>query len=370
MCRVVISGYYGYDNAGDEAILQSMVSELRREYSDINIVVLSAQPSETAQRYNVTAINRKNLLDIYSALKNCDMLISGGGSLFQDATSVLSPWYYSGVIMIALMLRKPIYAYAQGIGPVNNALNRRLLKYVMNRVYKISVRDRRSQHELKNLGIKKEVSCTVDPAFLIESESEEKSLSILQNENKGQNLSRPRIGFSIRAWKGGVDVASIFAKVADRVYHELGADVVLFPLYYKDDIVVAQEIADKMESKAIIIRGNYSPEELIGLYGLMDINVCIRFHGLVFSAMKGIPMVAISYDPKIDSFMDYIGINNVIKYNELSSEAVYNAIKTKWVNKSDISTHVSKKMEEFRGLARQGMKEVTQLIKQINTEKR
>jgi polysaccharide pyruvyl transferase CsaB len=365
LCRVVISGYYGYDNAGDEAILQSMVSELRSVYSDIDIVVLSVNPSKTSKKHKVTAIKRSNLFQIYSAIKKCDILISGGGSLLQDATSFFSPWYYSSIIMIAQILRKPVYAFAQGIGPINRGFNKKLLKYVMNRVFGISVRDKRSKKELVKLGITKEISCTIDPAFLIEPVPKDKSLNILSTESGNKKLTKPRIGFSIRTWKGGIDVVGIIADVADRVSREFDADIILFPLYYKDDLKLAEEIADKMDRKAIVIRGSYIPAELIGLYGIMDINVCIRFHGLVFSAMTGVPMVAISYDPKIDSFMEYLGINNIIRYNGMNAQMIYNDIKIKWKNRAEISKHICGMSDDFKDLARQGIGDVVNLIRLV-----
>ena len=365
MHRVVISGFYGYNNAGDEAILQSMVSEMRKAYSDIDIVVLSANPLKTIRDFKVKAVNRLNLYQIYSAIKNCDVFISGGGSLFQDATSIWTPWYYGGVIMIAFMLNKPVFAFAQGIGPVRSNIDRKLLKYIMNKVNYISVRDKRSEKELKKLGILKDISCTVDPAFLIHAQPNEKSYDILNKESKGEKLVRPRIGFSIRKWKGDTDITGIMAEVADRVYRELGADIVLFPLHYKKDIQIAEEISEKMKEKAIVIRGHYTTEELISLYGLVNINVSVRFHGLVFSIMNNKPLVAISYDPKIDSFMELLGMNNVLRYNELNVQNVFNAIKVKWVNREEISKQIHLKSDEFKVLAQKGVDEIVKVLKEI-----
>lgn len=366
MCSVVISGFYGFDNAGDEAILQSMISELRKANSDISIVVLSADPDKTVRDHKVQAVNRSNFGQVYKAISSCDILISGGGSLLQDATSVFSMWYYCGVIILAFILRKPVFAFAQGIGPIVNKLNIALLKYIMKRVRCVSVRDRRSQIELRRLGIMRKVSCTIDPAFLIDVTSKEESLKILQKESGTCELERPRVGFSIRRWKGETDVTGIIAEVADRVYREMGADVVFFPLHYWKDIELAEEIAGRMKEKAIIIRKSYTSSDLIGLYGLMDINVCVRFHGLVFSIMNCVPTVAISYDPKIDSLVDALDLGkSLLRYENLSSDTLFNAIKSSWETRSITSKLMEVKNEEFKFLAREGIKEVTELIKNI-----
>ena len=85
--RVVISGYFGYHNVGDEAILKSIITALRKQNPNIDIVVLSNDVEYTKKTYNVDAINRWSIIDIYNTLKKSDGLISGGGSLLQDATS-------------------------------------------------------------------------------------------------------------------------------------------------------------------------------------------------------------------------------------------------------------------------------------------
>lgn len=362
MCRVVISGFYGFDNAGDEAILQSMISELRKARADINIVVLSADPEMTARRYNVEAVDRSNIVKIYTAIKNSNALISGGGSLLQDTTSLSSMWYYSGIIMLAFILKRPVFAYAQGIGPVTNGFNIKLLKYIMKKADGVSVRDKKSLQELKRIGVERNVSLTVDPAFLIDSIPKGAALKLLSEENGGNELIRPKIGFSVRRWKGGVDISAIIAQVADRASKELNADIVLFPLHYHKDLDLAEEIAEKMNEPAVIVRKNYASEELMGIYGVMDLNVSVRFHGLVFSITNGVPVVAISYDPKIDSLMESINMKSVGKYKEINSNLIYSEIKKQWDNKSEVKTRLTKMRDELKTLANAGVEEMTNWI--------
>ena len=82
--RVLISGYYGFHNIGDEAILKSIITALRQEKPDIEITVLSNDVEHTKNTYNVDAINRWNIAKIYLELLKSDGLISGGGSLLQE----------------------------------------------------------------------------------------------------------------------------------------------------------------------------------------------------------------------------------------------------------------------------------------------
>lgn len=363
MGTILISGFYGFDNSGDEAILHSMVSELNTKCPEAKITVLSADPERTERLHGVKAVNRSNFYKVCSAIWNCDVLISGGGSLFQDVTSNYSMWYYSSIILFAFLLKKPVFAFAQGIGPISNRINNRLLRYIMNRVRSISVRDERSRKELEQLGVKKEIRCMVDPAFSISPCSAVDSLKLLEQENRGVLPDRPRIGFSIRTWKNNTDVVNVMAKVGDRAARELNAQVVFFPLHYKKDLELAERIAVVMKEKALVVRGQYAPVELIGLYGLMDINVSIRFHGLVFSIINSVPVVAVSYDPKIDSLMDLVGVSNYMQYDTLDADLVFEAIRSQMAEREKLSGYIGERVKSFRKTAQNGLSELIEAIR-------
>ena len=81
--KLMISGYYGFNNCGDEAILKSMVRAFKEKIPQIKIVVLSQNPVQTYQTYQVKAINRLHLISILNCLRDTNLFISGGGGLLQ-----------------------------------------------------------------------------------------------------------------------------------------------------------------------------------------------------------------------------------------------------------------------------------------------
>ena len=93
--HIALLGYYGYDNIGDEAVLEGIVFALRQSAAKRNvkldITVLSADPDTTRKRCDVNATDRKNIKNVISALNKCDALVVGGGSLFQDCLLYTSP---------------------------------------------------------------------------------------------------------------------------------------------------------------------------------------------------------------------------------------------------------------------------------------
>ena len=123
MNKVVISGYYGFNNIGDESILTAIISNIKDNIEDIDITVLSKDPELTYKNHEVDAINRRDIFGIIKEIKNCDLLISGGGSLLQDVTSSRSILYYLAIILIGIFFKKKVMIYSQGIGPINKNIN-------------------------------------------------------------------------------------------------------------------------------------------------------------------------------------------------------------------------------------------------------
>ncbi|MBL8084067.1 MAG: polysaccharide pyruvyl transferase family protein, partial [Candidatus Obscuribacter sp.] len=137
---IVVSGYYGFDNLGDEAILEELVRELKSLWPAKDIVILSQNPESTAARFGVRAQNRWQLSEIAVLLRQCKLFISGGGGLFQDSESVKSVIYYGGLISLATLCGAPTLIYAQGLGPLKSALGKALTRFSLVQAKQLSVR--------------------------------------------------------------------------------------------------------------------------------------------------------------------------------------------------------------------------------------
>ena len=142
MYNILISGYYGFDNIGDESILRTLVTSLRERIPDCSLTVLSHDPAATREKYGVEAVERMSPLAIARAVRRCDMLISGGGSLLQDVTSSKSLHYYLAIIRFAQLLGKKVFIYSQGIGPIEKDADRRATARALRRADGIVVVDK------------------------------------------------------------------------------------------------------------------------------------------------------------------------------------------------------------------------------------
>jgi len=112
MHRIVISGYYGFNNIGDESILKAVVENLQERLRRIEITVLSQNPENTREKFGVKAVGRMKPVQIIRSIFKCDLLISGGGSLLQDVTSKRSILYYLAIMWIAILFRKKVFIYS------------------------------------------------------------------------------------------------------------------------------------------------------------------------------------------------------------------------------------------------------------------
>ncbi len=80
--KIALSGYYGFDNAGDEALLSAITSSIKRLSPSANFVVFSGCPERTAALHGIRAVYHKNPWQVFRELLDADLLISGGGSIF------------------------------------------------------------------------------------------------------------------------------------------------------------------------------------------------------------------------------------------------------------------------------------------------
>jgi len=304
MKQVVISGYYGFDNTGDEAVLFSIIQALRRTCKQNlpEIMVLSNQPQKTSERYGVKAINRWDIKLIYKTIKKCDLLISGGGSLLQDVTSNKTILYYLLIIKIAQICKKEVVFYAQGFGPVNKKHNQFLVKKVLNKINHIFVRDIASKQGLKNIGVTRpSIVVTADPVIGMETNQ---TLPLAVKNLIDTNKDKLRVGIYLRSWgndKKLIDKMEILSKLLAKECLE----IFFIPMQHPEDIDFLKDISlEGMRGHPIT--NQLEVEEVFALTGKMDLVIGMRLHALIMATAQGVPVVALSYDPKVDAFMSSI----------------------------------------------------------------
>ncbi len=362
MSNIVVSGYYGSKNAGDEAMLAAMIEVLSDLDPKLNITVISADPKDTASRHGVKAIPWLDLGQIVSALRQADLMISGGGSLLQNVTSGRSLYYYLSVILLARTLGTPVMLYAQGIGPVCGAFARWVMRLVGNRASLITVRDQGSMAELESLSIHRPpIRVTADPVLAIHPVDRSIGRGILKKFHA--DGARPVIGISVREWRGWDGYKRAIAEAADQIAAEYDARIVFLPMQYPEDVHAAESIAKRMKEASVVLPGEYMTSELLSLVGNLDFLISIRLHALIFAGVMGVPMLGLSYDPKIDRFLDSIGERSVGDLEDVTAEAILADFREKWDSRKDYRDRNAELLAQLRKLAYSNAEMALQFIR-------
>lgn len=318
--NIVISGYYGFHNAGDEAMLLAILQALRKTFDAPCITVISGNPSDTARTFGVKAVPRFGILPILSALFRTDLLISGGGSLLQDVTSWKSMIYYLTIIIVGVLFRKQVFLYSQGIGPVRYRIIRIILKHVLNHVDAITVRDSESKGFLQRLGVHRTIYTTADAVLSLDPVSLEKGKEILARNHV--DPSKKRVGIAIRSWADTSRWMKPLRIYIERLTREKDCSVVLIPMQFPEDKRAAETEIEESD-RVHVLKESYSIEELISLMGNMDVVVGMRLHAMIFSALMHVPFLGISYDPKIDNFLALIHRKASCSIHHMDAETLY-----------------------------------------------
>lgn len=306
---ILISGYFGFKNIGDEAILRVLVEHLK-PFGKLKI--LSYNPEETKQKYSAESTHRLNL----NAIVKCDLFISGGGGILQDKTSFKSFLYYLGLIWFAKTLGKKVAVIGQGIGPIKRGISKRMLIKVLNTLDLITVRDQTSFDFLKKAGLKNpKILETADLAFLLKN----KDFHVSKEKDK-------RIIFSLRPSLKSNKIKEI-AECIDLLLKNINYEVCLIPFKDPDDVKVINELLVyiKNKSSVTILPFDDSPEKALAIIESAAIVVGMRLHSLIFATNRLVPSIGLSYDPKVDAFMEEIG-GHCVPLEKIEAKDLYNSI--------------------------------------------
>lgn len=334
---ILLMGYYGFDNLGDEAVLQAIVQKLQKAAPEYEIRALSNKPSATQAAFGIRCYDRWKPVQLLKALLQCEVFVAGGGSLLQDATGTRGIKYYLLLMRAAKLLGKKLFYYAQGIGPINDKKNRRLTAKVLERCDYITVRDNDAAEFIKELGVKKEVFVTCDPV-----------LSLRSREYAPMLPMGLKMGFALRECKDFS--AEAMARVADH-FAEKGWTIVFLPFCAPNDVAVSKLVLSQMKSKGYIVEDISLPADMMAAISACNFIVGVRLHSLIMAAAQGVPFAALSYDPKIDGFCHEIGLEPAASASEQDAEKLIPAIEKQLGQKGEIKDALLAKQEEWKALS-------------------
>ena len=319
---VVICGAYGRGNAGDDAILEAILQEMRSIDPDMPVTVLSKDPKSTRLTYRVRSLSRTSIPAWHRAMRRSALYINGGGSLIQDVTSRRSLWFYLYNIRSAKRCGCKVQMYGCGIGPVTRENHRKLAAQVLNRyVDTITLREPDSREELTAMGVTQpEILLTADPALTLHRAEDDQTDSVLLRAGippQGRYLC-----FALRQWRGYPEKAPLFGQAARYAYETYGLTPVFLAVEKRMDPAAARLAAQDLDIPHYFLDDAGRAGTIIGALSRMEAVVSMRLHALIFAAGQGIPLAGVVYDPKVSAFLRYTGQENFMDLEDVTLESL------------------------------------------------
>jgi polysaccharide pyruvyl transferase CsaB len=362
--KVGISGSYGGLNLGDEAILQSIMTQLRSSV-DVDITVFSRNAQDTTSRHHVekvVEVRKLTRTEITPDIKELDLFILGGGGIFFDKEIDI----FLRDLEIAQQNSIPTMVYAVGAGPLNNENSRKRVRQVLNGVDVITVREREAKRIFEDIGVEQDVLVTADPAFLLASESLPKNALELEQVHRHDRL----VGISVREpGPAAPDIDpnfyhALLANAADFIISRLDADVIFVPMERQVfDVQHSHAVIARMlkAQHAWVLKGNYSPGQQLSFMPHFCFTVGMRLHFLIFSALQGVPFVPLPYATKVSGLLDNLQFP-MPPLNQVDSGLVNAYIDKAWDERNVTKERIQQLLPNLKQLAAENNRLAVELL--------
>jgi polysaccharide pyruvyl transferase CsaB len=274
------------------------VERLRREFPGAPIEVLSATPQRTAEIYRVEATPRWDWRAVRTAIKRADVVLSGGGGLLQNGTSLRSLLYYAGILREAIARGRKAMIFAQSIGPLD-FWGRLVVRQFCRGVDRATVRDERSLRLLKSLLPHTPIEQTGDPVFLYDLPADQADLS---SDGLGPESGDYAV-ISVRQSAGFADGVRVVARAVDRLAERHNVRCAFVPFGGAADAAVSTDVIRACASAPVLLPECTLAKAAWILQGAR-VAIGMRLHALVLAARYGVPFLAIPYDPKVTALCE------------------------------------------------------------------
>ncbi len=384
--RILIAGYYGYHNIGDEAILGALLDDLRGTELDLEICVLSGDPADTKRLHRVNAIDQSDIQGIIEQARNSDCLIVGGGGVFQDYWGADKKTlltgdhagipFYSCLPLLGWLLEKPVLLYAVGVGPLFSQEARELTRLSFELATSATVRDRESQQLLVSLGLaQRKIQVSADSAFNIAADIK-KARRVLQQVALDAN--KPIVGVCLRNWEApGSQTAwqGEAANALDAFVVQTNCSLLFIPFQdlpsysLTNDVSAAQDVISEMKQKSAVLQlpAGFSPEIVSGILSQCELVVGMRYHSIAFAASANVPAVGLSYDVKVSHLMENLGLGGyVVELSEVTRDRLLACMNLAWSNRQITRRRLPGKVGEMIRAAQLNRKVLGKLLEAEN----
>lgn len=291
---VILCGYYGEHNLGDDALLAALLAQLP---PSVTPLVTAFDQEQIRRQHGVASVNRRSLRAVLDGLSRCRALVLGGGSLLQDSTSFRSLLYYAALITAARLQGKPVLLWAQGLGPLRRRRSRALVRWLLPLASGITWRDSASAQLSRQLGVA--APHGTDAVW---------SLPWQHWLGLGGPIVvcwRPTPHLQGQAWTPYLQALEDLAEQTQR-------EVIWLPFHRDQDHSLFDQLQQQGLVGAALARRSRvveatTPSEAMALFRSASLVLAMRLHALILAALAGSPVSAQSYDPKVQACATELG---------------------------------------------------------------
>lgn len=288
--RILLVGYYGYDNAGDELLAKKSITLLSSVFKHPIFTVLS---TKRVKQDEISYIKRFSMLSLMIAILRTRYIVFGGGGLLQDKTSKKSLFYYLGILTLGWLFRKECYLIGQGIGPLESTFSKHCFAFLMRRMTHISVRDKLSYALLRRIGI------SPDRVLLATD------LAYYRGDTFMPHPKASMVGFSFRP----MVFSDAVSQDLKRFISTLDADMAFLEFHKTTDLSALKTFY--YHSLPGNIKSVWDMNDILLNPGPLDpqlkLVIGMRFHALVFASLYHLPFLALVYDDKVKQLAKFLG---------------------------------------------------------------
>lgn len=369
--KVGILGSYGGLNLGDEAILQVMIEQLRAALP-VEVTVFSRNAEDTRRRHaceHVIPFGKLGRDEVAPVVANLDLFILGGGGLLYDEDVDV----YLREVEIAREMGVPVMVYGISAGPLRSPEARSKVRATLNQVAAISVREPRARKLLADIGVRRKIRLTADPAFLLRPE--QFPSTHLCSRESGQ--CRHLVGVSVREpGPAAPDLDEdhyhmLLAAAADFLVDRLDADLMFVPMERRQsDIQHSHAVISRMTyaERASVLHGDYTPGQILDLVGRMDFVVGMRLHFLIFAAMQRVPFVPLPYAPKVEGLLEDLGLQ-ALPVQQMTIGPLLSYIDRAWDLRTRIKSKLDRRVPGLQARALLNNQLAVNLLREVETWK-
>lgn len=354
--KFTLVGYYGFGNLGDEAILESIIEDLRRHFHEPAFQIISADYCETLSGTDITRVPWTDWPRVIESVRDCDWLLVGGGGLFncylpypiEDFLRRSDNFaaFIFGLPVLAFLLGKRSCIYGVGASRFNSEEALEHARMAVRVTDLCSVRDRSSSKILcTNAFDRMRISVHADPAFrLVNAPLPERALA-----DAGITKGEPVVGVVLRNWSFGTDSASWEPAVAAvlRTFALRHSVRLLFiPFQASSDLtgdlsndpaVISRMRSTIGQECTAELRHGLAPGQVSSILARCQMVVAMRLHASILAIRNATPFVALDYDSKVSRVMGESGLERfVVPLPQDGGERLTEIMETVWADREHI----------------------------------